>query len=99
MQVTIGPPVELEDAYLSQYIQVYPNPSDGHFELVFDLPQGLDLELEVFDITGQRVQLTSLRGVRSQATALDISDRANGVYFLRIRSSKGHQMIAKLIKQ
>ena len=99
MQVTVGPPVEVTDAYLSQYVQVYPNPSDGDFAVAFDLPQGLDIELEIIDLAGQRVLARSLRGVRTQAEALDIRDRAAGVYFLRIRSSKGHQMIAKLVKQ
>lgn len=99
MQVTVGPPVEVSDAYLSQYVQVYPNPSDGDFAVAFDLPQGLDIELEIIDLAGQRVLARSLRGVRTQAEALDIRDRAAGVYFLRIRSSKGHQMIAKLVKQ
>jgi hypothetical protein len=99
MQLVVGPPVEVEDAYLTQYVQVYPNPSDGHYTLAFDLPQGLDLDLEVIDLAGARIQQQHLRGVRAQTEAIDISAVANGVYFLRITSSKGHQMIAKLVKQ
>lgn len=99
MQLIVGPPVEVTDEYLSQYVQVYPNPSDGHFALAFDLPQGLDLAVEVIDLAGQRVFQRELRGVRTQAEAVDLSAHANGVYFLRITSTKGHQMIAKLVKQ
>lgn len=98
-QVVVGPPVEIADAYLSQYVQVFPNPGDGLFQVAFDLPRGLDLQMEVYNLSGQLVLARELRGVRGQTEEVDLRMQASGAYFLRIHSKQGHHVVTKLVKE
>lgn len=61
-------------------VMVYPNPSDGILSVKSETSI---LSLELFDIHGRLLQ-TSLN-----VSALDISDRASGMYFLRVKTLKG----------
>jgi hypothetical protein len=70
-------------------LQVYPNPSNGKF-----IVEGLENEttLEVIDVIGQVVYITKTNDTK---TKIDLSNQANGVYYLKTKSG----LIQKLIKQ
>jgi hypothetical protein len=97
--VLVGPPVEVEDAVLSAYTKVYPNPGNGNFSVAFDLPAGLDLDMEVYNMAGQRLSATHAANVRTRTESIDLTMQPNGAYFLKVSSSKGHLLVVKLIKE
>lgn len=68
-------------------LQISPNPSTGRFQL--DLPienetaqQGV---IEVFNLAGQKVLSQKMDGYN---TSLDLSNQANGLYFVRVFAGK-----------
>ena len=65
----------------------YPNPADSFIVLSETISN-----IEVYDVTGKKVLAQSV------VKELDISSLNNGVYFLKMKSSDGTELIKKLIK-
>jgi hypothetical protein len=79
-------------------IDVYPNPSNGNFAVAIEGIEGI-IGLSVFDARGREVLATSVVG-NGQRTIqnIDLSNYANGVYTLSIRTAKGTAS-QKLVKE
>lgn len=79
--------------------QNYPNPFNSHTVIGFDLPDGGDVDLALYDLLGQRVA-TLARGLRPAGTyALRWDGRddggqelASGAYLYRLRSGDRTEM-------
>ncbi len=75
-------------------VMVYPNPSNGDF--VIESNEGIITEVNVFDITGRIVKrLENLQYER--VIPVNLTGNAKGLYFLRIKDSKGRDSIHKVI--
>ena len=73
-------------------IMIYPNPSDGHFQV--SLPENsMGVDLIITDISGRR--LKSWMAV--QQRRIDVSDLMPGVYFLQVRMNGGGEVITEQI--
>ena len=72
----------------SEGVLIYPNPSNGNFQLKFNNAQSAkDYKLEVFNVLGAKVY--SKTDLQSQATTnVDASDLPKGTYLVRIYSGK-----------
>lgn len=67
-------------------IQVYPNPTNSRFWL-----EGYkDVEVEVFDSMGRLVRAFT---TQSTATAVDVSNWASGIYFLRLSNGETRRIV------
>lgn len=66
----------------AQQVQVFPNPSSGHF-FIENKTQGEPLELEIMDGVGRPV--FPKRIMATERSELDLSDLPTGVYWLKIR--------------
>lgn len=77
-------------------VSVAPNPTFGLVNIDFgNQKQGFSVDLSVTDMNGRMV--TELKNIAT-ATTLDLSNQANGVYILRVRS--GNEIVDwKIIKQ
>ncbi|AWH84900.1 secretion system protein Por [Flavobacterium album] len=78
---------------LKAAIKVYPNPSNGVFNIT-----GSDssLKYELFNVLGQQVKAGELA---AGSGTLDISSAANGVYILKMADATGRQASYKLTKK
>ena len=80
-------------------LQFSPNPSNGQFKLMFDVPEEGDTEIRIFDQNGQTLvtqELKSFSGIYSNQ--MDISDQPSGVYFISI-TQNGKGKTSKVVKQ
>ncbi len=73
-------------------ITMYPNPANDFVHIKSDTNITL---IELFDIQGRIIE-TRLES--TNAVKLDISDKANGIYFLRITTEEGKK-VEKLVKE
>lgn len=73
-------------------VVMYPNPAKNQVNISCS---GVIETIEMYDIQGRMLRTAV---VNANATTLDVSDKANGVYFIRITSDKG-QKVEKLIKE
>lgn len=81
-------------------VAVYPNPSNGIYQLDFNLTTAMDLDVIVVNVLGEvvlteRIEMTN--GVHSDV--IDITTSAPGVYFVKILSNNEEVMTNILIKE
>jgi hypothetical protein len=75
-----------KDVQIADRISVYPNPSDGIFNLNWE-DDATVLDLNVYDLSGKLILTKSkVTGGRDQ---IDLTQVAQGVYFLNIDSANG----------
>lgn len=72
-----------------RYVQLFPNPSDGHLTVDHSLSEAEPVSIRVFDILGQQVYSTTAYG-RSQH---DLSRLANGIYLLQLAQDQKTYLI------
>ena len=79
-------------------IKVFPNPSDGRFQLTLEHDGAEKITAKVFDITGKQVKDISEDLVKedSSVTAqVNLESPKSGIYFLRV--SIGNKVLTKKI--
>ena len=81
---------------LSNLVKVYPNPSNGTFNLKRTGTVNL-VKAEIYDINGRFIKVIDLSNM-NETKAIDLSDAASGLYFMTITSQDAKGVI-KLMKQ
>jgi hypothetical protein len=76
-------------------VDIYPNPTNSFFNLVFDGVEVENFEITIYDIFGKLIYKTT---ANSNETIIDISSFVKGVYFVKINSSLINKTL-KLIKE
>jgi len=75
------------DLELASSVSVYPNPSNGHFEINIDQLESRNLSMEILDLTGRVVYQKSLSNQSSAIREnIDLTREAKGVYTLIIKN-------------
>ena len=66
---------------------LYPNPSNGDFNLHFDTVSSDKVDLQLFDLTGRLVQEVSYKNVAARFSEnISFKGVSNGVYLLKIKN-------------
>ncbi|MFN8396781.1 MAG: T9SS type A sorting domain-containing protein [Bacteroidia bacterium] len=74
----------------------YPNPSSGHWNLVWDVNRGDSSMIRVYDVAGREMLQRDL--VREdKPNFLDLDELAQGVYILEITSAQGGRFRSRLV--
>ena len=91
--------LEMSSEPVFQELSVFPNPSDGLFNIQFTLPNQGNTIVRVFDSRGAQVYLNTL-GLFSGTFSdrIDIANNVKGIYFLSIQQDD-QQISRKLILQ
>lgn len=71
--------MEINEASMMEW-EVYPNPSSGMFNVLFEAASGND-HLDVYDYTGRLIHTAAFTGMTQR---IDLSAYAKGVYFIRL---------------
>ena len=80
-------------------LRLAPNPSNGMFNVRFDLPERGDAEMKVIDVNGNVVYTETLNNFTGKYNRdFDISGKAKGVYFMQILQN-GKAFSRKIITQ
>ena len=72
-------------------VKVFPNPSDGRFQLTFEYTGHESVKAKVFDITGKQVKDISedlIKSEKSVTASVDLESPSSGIYFVRIEWGK-----------
>jgi hypothetical protein len=68
----------------SDLMKVYPNPSNGLFNVSFELPSQEDVTVAVYDMMGNQVANVIEGQLQKGAYTVDLTDKAAGMYFVRM---------------
>lgn len=85
-----------EETFLKDNVHLFPNPSNGLFNVITSFQTPRNIKLEWFDCVGKRLFYNDYKNIGTEALEINLSDRPNGIYFLKI-SSGDHQVTHKLI--
>lgn len=72
---------------LADKINIFPNPTDGRFQISMDLRENVRIVAKVFDITGKLIKDLSNDLVKTDSKVradVDLDHPQSGIYFLRI---------------
>jgi len=80
-------------------LNIFPNPNDGVFNLMFDLPNEGQTSIQVFNSVGRLVYQNDMQSFSGMfKDRIDISNNATGTYFLAV-SQNGKTITQKVIFQ
>lgn len=88
-------PAGIGEEELINAFSMYPNPTSGEFVLNFNLSESQDLQIEILNLIGDKVISNSYSGVKNQTVSFNLSDVAEGVYFVVLTS--GDETVSKKI--
>ena len=92
--LTVSNPVAIAENLVNSF-SIFPNPSNGEFQLIFNLAQAKDLKVEILNVVGEMVFSSAFTEVKNQTVNFNLNDVAAGVYFVTVRS--GNETVSKKI--
>lgn len=72
---------------ISEHLKIFPNPSDGRFQMSLEYAGDEKIVVKIFDITGNLVQDITDRLIIDASTVsadVDLQHPRSGIYFLRM---------------
>ncbi|MEO9533825.1 MAG: M43 family zinc metalloprotease [Crocinitomicaceae bacterium] len=84
------------DDELANAFNIYPNPTEGIFSVVFDLNQSKDMQIEVINLVGDKVFSNNFTEVKDQKINFDLTAMSAGIYFVTIQS-EGEKVTKKVV--
>ena len=82
---------------LFEKVSVFPNPSNGQFNVQFNLDQPTLIKIQVFDLLGREVLSKGKQYFSRETMQLDLNAYRTGIYLLRLEAN-GQQFVYKLVK-
>ncbi|MEM0995991.1 MAG: PDZ domain-containing protein [Bacteroidota bacterium] len=80
-------------------LKLAPNPSNGMFSVIFDLPQRGTAELRVIDVNGQIIYQETMNDFQGRyRKEFDISGKSKGIYYMQI-TQNGRTFSRKIVTQ
>ena len=87
----------IDDPEFNWSVNAYPNPVSEILNLRFNIDKTMDLQLELYDITGKKLVIKMLPSIMPGGReTLDFSGFRDGIYILKITSEK--QKVRKIYK-
>lgn len=84
-------PLSINEQKIIDNVVIYPNPNKGQFEISFTSNNNQNGVVEVIDVLGNLVQQQSKQlKTGFNKLAIDISNQANSIYFVRIVTNEGN---------
>lgn len=83
---------------LVEQLKIFPNPTDGKFQLTLTYKGNEKVTAKVYDITGKVIEDISNDLVKEESSVtahVDLKDPRSGIYFLRVQM--GSKMLTKKI--
>jgi len=80
---------------LNNAFEIFPNPNLGEFQMRFTLKETKDMTIEITNLVGEKVFINTFTDIKNQTLNFDLSDVANGIYFVKVQS--GEESVTKKI--
>lgn len=88
--------IDIQEGPAATPITLYPNPSNGSFEVRFYLARGKKAALVITDVLGRVIQSRTIAGNGQHRETIQLNGRPSGTLFLQLRKEDGVE-IRKLL--
>ena len=85
----------LEEVNLEESVNLYPNPSNGEFNLGLNFAIERDVEIRIFNTIGELLTSRTINNTSSSVVEFNLNNNAEGFYFVNIKTN--NQSITKRI--
>ena len=83
-------PVSIKEVENINNLAIYPNPASDKLNVTFNTSTPDNFDITIYNVTGQAVYKETLNNfIGNYYNELNITDFAQGVYLMNIKSSKG----------
>ncbi|MEO6305664.1 MAG: T9SS type A sorting domain-containing protein [Bacteroidia bacterium] len=82
-----------ENSFLNSAVNLYPNPSNGNFNIITTFAHSQSIDVTVYNMLGQPVYSNKLNNVTQNVYEVDLSNQSGGVYLVEINN--GTEKIVK----
>lgn len=89
------PATDLKENTGTDQVTIFPNPSNGRFDLNIKLMEAKSINVTVYDVLGQEIFSQDLGVVSDVRTPVNISEQHTGLYLIRIQS--GNDVITRQV--
>ena len=79
-------------------VKIYPNPSEGLFQLEIETGRVGDIQWSIYNLQGQLIITHKEEQIKEMKTSLDLNNLAKGIYYLRINAG-GEMVVRKIVIQ
>jgi hypothetical protein len=86
---SVGTFIGIVDIYESASINIYPNPNEGRFNVVYEFSTSLDAEISIYNKIGSLIMKYDLGTTTSGMRTVDMNNHANGIYYIRLITNQG----------
>lgn len=94
--IVIESGVGIENLEFMNYdLRIYPNPTSGILNVVFETEKPLALEMELCNALGQRVYLNRIANTKYFSEKLNLEGFSKGIYFLKVCA--GNEVVMKKV--
>lgn len=84
--VTIDDGSGIAGVNLNKSVKMYPNPTNGRFDLAFDFVKEKDLSVMIVNLMGENVLVNSYDGISAKTLSFDLNEFSAGIYFVNIQT-------------
>ncbi len=82
---------------LNDLISIYPNPSNGEFQIQANSHQLLaNSQIEIYNVLGEKIYQSAIQSFTY--STIDLSSAPSGIYFLQLKTNKG-VAVKKIVKE
>jgi hypothetical protein len=85
-----------EVSVLNSNVNLFPNPSNGHFSVITTFPNAQTVDVTVYDIFGQTVYFNKHDSIKQTVIDVNLNNQAAGIYFVEINNGK-EKAVKKLV--
>ena len=85
----------VEEVNLEESVNLYPNPSNGEFNLSLNFPIEQDVEIRIFNTIGELLASRTMNNTSSSIVEFNLNSNAEGFYFVNVKTA--NQSITKRI--
>ena len=83
-------PTGIDDAkVLLSDIQIYPNPNEGKFKLVYNGERDIDLKLQLINLQGQVILSEQIEAGNRFSKEFELEYLSAGIYYFRLMNREG----------
>lgn len=89
----------IDDIEKTQPVKIYPNPSNGIFNLETNLVEAQNIDIEVRTISGNLIyQQNRFVNANKDVISINLNKISSGIYFVNIKTKAGNQSIKLVVR-